>query len=254
MVYIATISGGKDSVAMCDLLLKNNYPVDYIIFNDTKKEYLEMQTYIYKLIDYFKSRYKKDIIITHPIKTFEDGIYSKVSKSKKESRNGDFRGLPTQSFPCHLRNDLKIYPTEKWIKENIKGKYKIYFGMTTDEPNRIKRDEICIYPLFDEFKMSEFDCKQYLINQDMENPLYRHFKRTGCRICPFKSEADWYNTYHYYKDVWNEAIRIEEELKQNKRYKYFLKMKPLTRWEKQFNQGSLFDFSDEPLKDCFCKI
>ena len=27
--YIATISGGKDSTVMCDLLLKNNYQVDY---------------------------------------------------------------------------------------------------------------------------------------------------------------------------------------------------------------------------------
>lgn len=252
--YIATISGGKDSVTMCDLLLKNDYPVDYIIFNDTKKEYKEMQVYIQKLQEYFLLRFKKEIVITHPKKTFEDGIYSIVKESEDKSRNGDFRGLPTPSFPCHLRNDLKIYPTNKWIKDNIKGKYKIYYGFTKKEHDRIKRNDESLYPLYDDFKMSEEDCKQYTIDNEMQNTLYNNFKRTGCRLCPFKSETDWWHTFHYYKDVWNEALEIEDKLKDNKQYKYFLKMKPLKEWEKEFLQGSLFDFSDEPLKDCFCKI
>ena len=39
MKYIATISFGKDSTVMCDLLLKNGYPVDYIVFTDTLLEF-----------------------------------------------------------------------------------------------------------------------------------------------------------------------------------------------------------------------
>ena len=55
MKYIATISGGKDSTVMCDLLLKNGYQVDYIVFNNTLIEHKEMYQYINKLEKYFKA-------------------------------------------------------------------------------------------------------------------------------------------------------------------------------------------------------
>ncbi|WP_026803606.1 phosphoadenosine phosphosulfate reductase domain-containing protein [Aliarcobacter lanthieri] len=52
-IYIATISGGKDSVAMTDLLLKNGYPVDYILFYDTFLEFPIMYKYLEKVKKYF---------------------------------------------------------------------------------------------------------------------------------------------------------------------------------------------------------
>lgn len=257
-VYIATISGGKDSVTMCDLLLKNGYPVDYIIFNDTTNEFEEMYLYIEKLKDYFKKRYKKEIITTKPIRNFKDSILRKVTRSKTFSRNGQYVGIPVANGEamCHLRKTLKIDPTEKWIRKNIKGNYKKYIGYTIDEKSRAtntKGNEI--YPLIDFFNMSEVDCKQYLINQEMENYLYKHFTRTGCKHCPYKSEADWWKIYHYFRKDFNEAKEIEKELLlKQKEYCYFIGSEPLTIWENRFKQGSLFDFSDEPLRDCFCKI
>lgn len=38
MKYIATLSGGKDSTAMVDMLLRNQKPLDYIVFKDTLHE------------------------------------------------------------------------------------------------------------------------------------------------------------------------------------------------------------------------
>jgi len=67
-VYIATISGGKDSVTMCDLLLKNGHKVDYIVFNDTLDEFEEMYSYLDRVEEYFKSRYKKTITRLKPKK------------------------------------------------------------------------------------------------------------------------------------------------------------------------------------------
>lgn len=257
-VYIATISGGKDSVTMCDLLLKNGYPVDYILFNDTTNEYDLMYEYIEKLKEYFLSRYSKEITTTTPIRSFKESILRKVTRSKTKSRNGNYVGLPVANGEamCHLRKTLKIDPTDKWIRKNIKGSYKIYIGFTIDEKHRaINKKGNEIYPLVDFFKMSENDCKQYLINQEMENPLYRHFNRTGCKLCPYKSEKDWANMYRNFKKDWNEAKEIERELsKKQKEYNFFHKSQPLENYELSFSQGSLFDFSDEPLKDCFCKL
>ena len=79
-VYIATISGGKDSTVATDLLLKNSYPVDYILFHDTLQEFPLMYDYIEKLKVYFKDRYNKDIIVLKPKTTFEDWCYGTINK------------------------------------------------------------------------------------------------------------------------------------------------------------------------------
>ena len=64
----------------------------------------------------------------------------------------------------------------------------------------------------------------------MENPLYKHFTRTGCKLCPYKSQTDWWKIYHFFRDDWNEAKQIEEELiKNQKEYCYFIG--EINRWE-----------------------
>ena len=113
--------------------------------------------------------------------------------------------------------------------------------------------------------MTEEDCKAYLVNQEMENPLYKHFSRTGCAICPFQSDKSWFNIWKYYPDVWdymkvveNRFYELERKGKKIINKYWFVNHKTCDDMEKLFkekdSQGSLFDFSDEPLKDCFCKI
>jgi len=137
-------------------------------------------------------------------------------------------------------------------------------GITLDEPERAKRDDKhFLYPLIDIFKMFERDCQQYLINQEMENPLYRHFTRTGCKKCFYQSDRDFFNIWKHYPKVWAEMKeyekRVQAHTKAKEENKYwftgFRTCEDMERkFEKADKQGSLFDFSDEPLKDCFCKI
>ena len=257
VTYIATISFGKDSTVMCDLLLKNGYPVDYIVFNDTLDEFDLMYEYKIKVEKYFKDRYEKEVVTLLPNRNFNDSVMRTVKNSKNEERNGQSVGLPVANGEamCHLRKTLKENPFDSWLRKTIKKqKYKKYIGFTNEESGRAKKSDINLYPLIDYFNMSELDCKQYLINQEMENPLYKYFNRTGCAKCPYKSQQDWWNIYHNFKSVWNDALQIEDKLKEQKEYKFFHGNKPLKEWEAHFKQGSLFDFSDEPLKDCFCKI
>ena len=263
-VYIATISGGKDSVAMCDLLLKNSYPVDYILFYDTLQEFPLMYEYIEKLKVYFKDRYNKEIIVLKPKTTFEDWCYGTMNK-KGALYDGYIRGIPmVWSEPCYWRREGKIKPFEAFIKSNNIKSYKTYIGFTVDEKNRVMKGDEFIYPLIDYFNFSENDCKKYLLEQEMENPLYRFFNRTGCGICPAQSKKAWFEVWKNFKDTWNYMKQIENELfrlestghKVKSKY-WFPKFKTISDYEKEFikiDQGSLFDFSDEPLKDCFCKI
>ena len=268
--YIATLSGGKDSTVMCDLLLKNGYPVDYIVFNDTQLEHKEMYEYINKLDDYFYRRYGKKITRLKPTKDFRKDIifHRRVKNSKEGSINykGWIQGLLCPDLPfCHWRGYAKIQPLDNFLKEKNITNYKIYIGFTTDEAHRCNReDKKFLYPLIDVFGMNERKCAEYLKMQEMENPLYRHFTRTGCRLCPYQSDRQWYQAWKHYPEVWQELKELEAEVVELSRRDKVINIYPFKNYrstsdmeklfEKKEQQGSLFDFSDEPLKDCFCKI
>ena len=265
--YIATISGGKDSVAQLDLLCKNNYPIDYAIFYDTLMEFGVMETYIEKIKTYFFDRYGLEILITKPKTTFEEWCFG-VIRQKHAEGYGQVRGIPMVWVnPCYWRREAKEKPANDFIKENGIEKSITYIGYTRDEDRSIKDTENMkyVYPLKNDFKMTERNCQEYLINQDMENPLYRDFTRTGCGMCPAQSDDAWYNVYKNHNDTWEYMRWVEKRLKyyedkglviQNKHW--FIKNRTIEDMEKLFkikdSQGSLFDLSDEPLRDCFCKI
>jgi len=265
-VYIATLSGGKDSTAMCDLLLKNGYPVDFIVFNDTLDEFYEMYEYINKVEEYFKSRYNKTITRLKPIKTYDEYIFN---IRRRGDNIGKIMGLPNSSFQfCEWRRDSKIIPMQNWLKEkNIKN-YYVYFGFTIDEQNR-KNGDMNLYangkplfPLIDIFKMSERDCQEYLISQDMENPLYKFFTRTGCAKCPYQSDRNFFNIWKHFPKKWQETKDLEKRVWgyhiEAVSSRFFSKYRTAEEMETKFikadKQGRLFDFSDDPIKDCFCKI
>ena len=149
MKYIATFSGGKDSTAMCDLLLKNNYQVDYIVFNDTLDEFEKMYEYIEKLKVYFKDRYNKEITVLKPVKTYDEYIFNVRSRGDNK---GKIMGLPSSAFQfCEWRRDSKIIPMQRWLKEKNIEDYFVYFGFTMDEQKR-KNGDMNLYangkPLF----------------------------------------------------------------------------------------------------------
>ena len=242
-------------MTMCDLLLKNGYPVDYIVFSDTLQEFKEMYVYIEKLKEYFLGRYGKEIITLKPKSTFEDWCFGTLEKGKGD---GKARGLPLVSNPCYWRRESKVKPQDEFIKPF--GEVHIYIGFTVGENRSVQNTDNTTfsYPLKDVFRMTEEDCKQYLINQEMENPLYRHFSRTGCAMCPYQSEASWFNVWKHYPSTWKYVKDIEAKLNGSMNDFWFMNYKTCADMEKLFRkiekQGTLFDLSDEPIKDCFCKI
>ena len=267
-VYVGTISFGKDSTVMNDLLLKNGYPMDEIIFTNTYKEFDDMYSYGLKVNNYFKSRYNKEITFLNPLATFEEWCFG-VIKDKTAEGFGAIRGIPLPSdneTMCFHRRETKVKPIDSYLNKKYPNmKIVKYIGYTKGEGRNIKDTENLkhIYPLKNIFKMNEERCKEYLIHQDMENPLYRFFSRTGCYLCPFQSEKSMYQLYKYFNKYWEKMKWIEKILKDYEdmgfkvmnRY-FFVNKRTCEDMEKIFKirENELFDFSDEPLKDCFCKI
>lgn len=254
MKYIASWSGGKDSTAMIDLLLRDKKPLDYIVFMDTGLEFKSMYEYINKIKAYWEERYNANIVFLKPrIKTYEQYILKPISRGDNKGKLKGFLS-PSYSF-CELRRDNKINTFEKWVKSI--GSHYVYIGFTVEEEKRVKRDTNQIYPLFDDYKMSEKDCFTYLRTMEMENPLYRYFKRTGCRLCPYQSKQDWYKIWKYYPEIWAELKEYENMLKNKDTMNLFpfIKMQSTDDYENIFKDIKDIDnIDDEPLKDCLCKI
>jgi len=267
VVYIATISGGKDSVTMCDLLLKNGYPVDEIIFSDTLQEFPQMYEYKNKVKEYFENRYSITITNLSPMTTFEEWCFG-VIRDKNADGYGAIRGIPNPAdseSQCYHRRETKVKPSDKYLNEKYGDAHIIkYIGYTKGENRSYKDNDKYThkYPL-KEFCMTEDDCKKYLIDQEMENPLYKFFSRTGCAMCPFQSERSMFQIYHNFKDTWIYMKWIEKRLEEYEKMGFrvmnrywFNGYRKLEDMEYKFdlNKETLFNFSDEPLKDCFCKI
>ncbi len=261
-IYIAKLSGGKDSTAMVDLLLRNKYPLDYILFCDTLAEFSQMYEYLDKLDAYFKKAYNKSITRTKPKKSIADALFSKVTKGEHK---GFIKGafLPQMGY-CDWRLYSKLHTEDDFIKSLGVSKKDVitYLGITIDEVKRADLENSQLkYPLITDFKMTENDCKEYLKERELENPLYRHFTRTGCAFCPAQSMNAKFNLWKHYPKEWErlktyEKALIEKEKNGEQVYnKYWFNKWSCDELEAKFkadNCDELFD--DEPLKDCFCKF
>jgi len=293
MKVIVPISFGKDSTTLADKMLGSGMQVDYLIFTDTLMEFPMMYDYAEKVKSYFQRKYDREIIVLKPLTTFEEWCFG-VIRDKTSERYGYIRGIPPKTGGvCFWRRESKEKPMQKWIKENIQDNdYLMAIGYTSGEESRIRGkkfkervkdregndtkeykysidyvleqkliEDKQFYPLFEDFNMSEGDCKNYLIFEDMENPLYRHFSRTGCAMCPFQSDKSYMEIYNNFRDVWDYMRFIESRLEYYEKMGYKIvnkhwrdNFRTLKEMEDLFNSSFNFNVSDEPLKDCFCKI
>ena len=210
MTYIALMSGGKDSVAMCDLLCKHNYPLDYILWIDTKLEFPIMYEYMEKVKKHFKEKYNREIItINADIDPYE------FMERRIERTGAKLKGYKIGIFAsptgfCRWRDYGKYKPFKKWLKSNNIDEYKTYIGIALDEKHRAN-DPDALYPLITDFKMSEKDCLEYTKKIGLYNPLYDYFERTGCSICPLMSEKNKFIVYKYFPETWNKMKEVEQK-------------------------------------------
>lgn len=258
MKYISMLSGGQDSTAMTVRLLELGEPLDYIIFSDTGLEHEEMYEYIDKLDAFFQRRYNMKITRLYPKHDFEHWVFGKMTKGEHE---GKTRGTPIASGMCWWRREAKQYPFERWIKENDITDFIQYNGFVYGEFERIKNSPNHVKAPLAEWGWREEEVQQYLRNMQMENPLYRHFTRTGCAVCPKQSEASKYMLYKHYPEKWKYMKDVENKLNTDEnrigfytRWHDKLTIDQLEQKFKQKDKQQTFTFSDEPLADCFCII
>jgi len=228
-VYVS-YSGGKDSTAMLLRMLEIGERIDGIHFANTTLEYPEMYAYIRKIGKYILDNYGKEIIWVQPKDSFYKWFYGTWTKGRHV---GVMRGFPRQSVHGYCCRELKINP-QKLVRSQLGT---ICLGIAYDEQDRTQKGERLRYPLI-EWKWTEADCKKYLKDKGLENPLYERFRRTGCWLCPKQPLASLKILYRDYPKLWEKLKKLEAESPHGFREDYTLTQLEV-RFDKEQQQTKL---------------
>ncbi len=158
MKYIASVSFGKDSLAMLLMLIEKKYKIDEVVFYDTGMEFKA----IYDTRNKVKELLEKKGIKYTQLRPKEPFLYKMLEK-EVHKRNGTIQyGYGICGGRCRWGTTEKNITITKYLKEQYGQDYREYIGIASDETRRIERErnEHKLMPLV-EWKMTEKDCLEY---------------------------------------------------------------------------------------------
>lgn len=200
---VASVSFGKDSLAMLILLFETRSLLDEVVFVDTGKE--------------FQSIYRnRDIVakecesrgVKFTTLSFEQPFDWYFDSRPFVRKNGEeARGYSWCGGVCRWGTRLKKELLDKYTKDSI-----VYIGFAVDEEQRILRDKNPLhrFPLRD-FGRTEKDClricysRGYSWNEDGVE-LYNVLNRVSCWCCRNKNLEELKAYYQHLPKYW-EALK-----------------------------------------------
>lgn len=214
MKYIASCSGGKDSVATLILAKLHNEPLDEVVYcevmfdDDISGEFPEHRDFIYnRLKPFVESELKVPFTILRSNKTFISNFETKRVKGKYK---GLVRGYPIPGA-CEINRDCKIPPIKSYWKQ--KGEDVIqYVGIAADEPKRLERLKgTNKVSLLEKYKIQEKQTFEICSQYDLLSPHYGIAKRNGCWFCVNCRDKQWKHLIKNYPEMFNRLIELEEK-------------------------------------------
>lgn len=217
--YIASFSGGKDSMATIILAHEHNEPLDLIIFSEvmfdenTSGELPEHINFIKeRCIPLFESwGYRVEIL--HANTNYMELFNHIITRSKEEDRNGKRQGFP-MAGKCVINDRCKVKPIKDFFKGKDPDSVVQYIGIACDEPKRLERlkDKRPVrISLLEKYGYTEemaFElCKKY----NLLSPIYDFAPRGGCWFCPNARYFELKHLRTYHKTLWDRLLALEQE-------------------------------------------
>ena len=203
MKHIASVSFGKDSLAMLIRLINENKPLDEVVFYDTGMEFNAIYEIRDKIVPILKENGIKYTELK-PEQSFEYTMFEKPVNGKK----GLHYGYSWCGGRCRWGTTAKLKAIDKYC-----ASAKQYIGVAYDEPERVKRAQEAgkLTPLAD-WKMSEQECLMFCVMHGFdwkENGiyLYKILDRVSCWCCANKNIKELRNYYKFLPDYW-EKLKI----------------------------------------------
>lgn len=212
--YIASCSGGKDSVATILLAAQHNEPLDEIVFSEvmfdkkTSGEVPEHRDFIYnKLKPFCEDELGVKFTILHSAKTYDDLFHHTLVRGP---HMGKVRGFAWSGM-CGANRECKVNPIRRYcsaLGENTVS----YIGIAVDEPKRLERlDGVKKVSLLAKYGMNEADALQLCKDHNLLSPIYDVCSRNGCWFCPNAKDSLFRLMIEQHPELFDRLIEWENE-------------------------------------------
>lgn len=252
MKYIASCSGGKDSIATIILAHENKEPLDLIIFSEVMFD-KNISGELPEHIDFIKNKafplFEKwgyETKILHSDRTYMDCFFHKVQKSKYEKRIGKYKGF-VMTGKCDVQRDCKLRSIKRFFKE-YPHEFTQYIGIAVDETKRLERvvqskNQISLLKKYGYTEKMAYDlCEKY----DLLSPIYQFTRRGGCWFCPNAREGELRHLRTNHRELWDRLLSLENQENLIGNMWNILTKTRLHDWEEKFyweeRQMDIFDF------------
>ena len=210
MEYIASISYGKDSLAMLEVIKRNGLPLDRIITvevmatKDIPADLPPMMEFKAKADAIILKRYGIAVEHLTAPKAYEDYFYYKCN-GKKSINAGKIYGFPLQKGNwCNSR--LKVDVLDRIQKGAI-----TYIGIAADEPSRFHTlSETKRSPLV-EYDWTEAMCREWCKANDLLSPIYTTSLRGGCWFCHNQGINQLRKLRKNYPELWALLLKWDKD-------------------------------------------
>lgn len=213
---VASVSFGKDSLAMVLYILENGLPLDEVIFYDTGMEFEAIYRNRNKLTAILVERGIRYTEL-HPENPF---LYDMIERPVTSKQKGNHNGYGWCGGVCRWGTTWKTQALDR----HAIGATTHYVGIAFDEPKRLKRIAPPKVALLAEIGMTEADALRYCRERgwNWNEPsavaplgyvdLYEILDRVSCWCCANKNRRELANIHRYLPDYWKKLEVIQDQI------------------------------------------
>ena len=228
MAFYASVSFGKDSLAMLLLLLEKKMPLDEVIFYNSGMEFQA----IYDIRDRIRPVLEQRGVRFTEVRLDAPFLYNMLERPVNSKKNGFHLGYGWCGGPCRWGPKLKTRALDGVALDADSH----YVGIAADEPERLARLEAPKCSPLAEAGMTEADCLAFCYERGFfleENGvrLYDILDRVSCWCCKNKNRKELKAIYQYLPQYWEQLKELQTRIP--------MPMKPFTR--KGIPYGNVFD-------------
>lgn len=212
MRYIASCSGGKDSLAQLILAKECAEPLDEVVYCEVmfspeiSGEVPEHRDFIYQRVKPFvEDVLQVPFVVLRSRKTYLDVFNHIITRGERQGKVCGF-AIPAM---CAINRDCKIPPITKYWRDQG-GDVTQYVGIAADELQRLERlrgtNKIS---LLEKYRITERQAREMCELRGLLSPVYEIAKRNGCWFCPNCSDEEWAHMIYHHEELFDMLIDLE---------------------------------------------
>lgn len=213
-MFIASCSGGEDSVATLILAKEHGEPLNEAVYCEVmfdkgiSGEHPEHTEFVYtKLKPFVENVLGIPFTILQSKKTYIDVFTHLITRGENIGKPYGF------AYPrmCAINRDLKIPPIREYWEAREGLDVTQYVGITYDEQERLMR----MYgtnriSLLNKYKVKKVDAGRLCARYGLRSPVYNFTNRNGCWFCPNCKDSEWAHLIFNHEDYFDRLIYLEK--------------------------------------------